>query len=99
MRLYKRFFTLFLGEFLWYRRRCNRWSRDVSFLFEFLHGFTLLTLKVRLDVFGLIDRGFHRCSRSPCMLALTVFSPTTVLLRSIFGKRIELLFPTPSSVD
>ncbi|MAV77754.1 MAG: hypothetical protein CMA15_02575 [Euryarchaeota archaeon] len=70
---------------------------------QLFNGFSLLSLKVSLDVwFLLLNLGRFGGSSWPArMLAFPLIATATVLLGRILGKRIELvlLSPTTSAVD
>jgi hypothetical protein len=93
------FFLFLFWRLNRYRRWCDSRGSDISLLDKFFDGFPLFPLEVCLDVFGLIDGSLYRGSRPSGMLTLSVFSTTSVLLRSILCERIELLFSPSSSVD
>jgi hypothetical protein len=74
--------------------RCD----DVSLLLKFFNGFSLLALKICLNVFWLSRGVINGCGWAPGRLTVPFIASATVLLGSILSKRIELL-PAPSSVD
>ena len=79
---------------------CNGWSLNIALLFQLLHGLSLFTLKVGLDVFLWCDGLFRRRRRSARVLPFALVATATVLLGGIFREGVELLLPaTPTTVD